>query len=75
MRICLQLWVKSVNGSSDLFFPHVFLSCYWKGKELVVNSHHGQILAVPILGHKNSLHSLVKEGLCVRRDVRSVCET
>lgn len=50
MRICLQLWVKSVNDRSDLLFL-VFLSCYWKGKELVVNSHHGQILA-PILGHK-----------------------
>lgn len=41
----------------------------------VCNTHYGQILAVLILDDKKSLHSLVKEGLCVRRDLESVCES
>lgn len=39
------------------------------------NTHYGQILAVLILDNKKRPYSLVKEGLCVRRDLESVCES
>lgn len=38
VRICLQLWVKRVNGRSDLFFPHVFLSSTGRGRNWLLTA-------------------------------------
>lgn len=38
------------------------------------DTRNGQVLLVATPGHKSRLHSLVREGLCVRRDLGPVCE-